>query len=90
MQEGKYNLEGLPAVYASDEEAQTLEILMEDQVTGVKVILLYGVLSELDIITRSVIIKNAGEASVTIRKAQSACLDFLHGRQSRRRDRGTG
>ena len=25
------------------------------------------------------IIKNAGEASVTIRKAQSACLDFLHG-----------
>ena len=44
INDGKYNLEGLPAVYASDEEAQTLEILMEDQVTGVKVILLYGVL----------------------------------------------
>jgi hypothetical protein len=35
--DGKYNLEGLPAVYASEEEAQTLEILMEDPVTGVKV-----------------------------------------------------
>ena len=33
--DGKYNLEGLPAVYASEKEAQTLEILMEDPVTGV-------------------------------------------------------
>ena len=41
--------------------------------------LLYGVLEKEDIITRSVIIKNAGKAPVTVKKAQSACLDFLHG-----------
>ena len=41
--------------------------------------LLYGVLEKEDIITRSVVIKNAGESQIIIKKAQSACLDFLHG-----------
>ena len=76
---GKYNLKGLPAVYASDEEAQTLEILMEDPVTGVMVILLYGVLSELDIITRSVCIKNESNGKIYLNKIESASLDFLYG-----------
>ena len=76
---GKYNLEGLPTVYASDEEAQTLEILMEDQVTGVKVILLYGVLSELDVITRSVCVKNGSKGKIYLNKIESASLDFLYG-----------
>ena len=75
----KYNLKGLPAVYASDEEAQTLEILMEDPVTGVMVILLYGVLSELDIITRSVCIKNESNGKIYLNKIESASLDFLYG-----------
>ena len=79
IHDGKYNLEGLPAVYASDEEAQTLEILMEDQVTGVKVILLYGVLSKLDIITRSVCIKNESNGKIYLNKIESASLDFLYG-----------
>lgn len=79
IHDGKYNLEGLPAVYASDEEAQTLEILMEDPVTGVMVILLYGVLSELDIITRSVCIKNESNGKIYLNKIESASLDFLYG-----------
>lgn len=44
IRKGKYNLNGLPAVYAGEEEAQTLEILMEDPVSKVRVLLLYGVL----------------------------------------------
>lgn len=76
---GKYNLSGLPAVRARENEAETLEILLADPNTNMEIHLLYGVLEKEDIITRSVIVKNAGEASVTIRKAQSACLDFLHG-----------
>ena len=51
--DGKYNLKGLPAVYAAEEEAQTLIIYMKDQVTGLQVELLYGVLPEYDVITRS-------------------------------------
>lgn len=76
---GKYTLKGLPFVRAEENEAETLKIILEDPVTKVELRLLYGVLEKEDIITRSVIIKNAGKAPVTVKKAQSACLDFLHG-----------
>ena len=77
--DGKYNLQGLPAVYASEQEAQTLEILMEDPVTGVKVVLLYGVLPAQDIITRSVCVKNESSGKIYLNKIESASLDFLYG-----------
>ena len=51
IKKGKYSLSGLPAVYASDTEAETLEIYLEDPVTNVQAVLLYGVLPERDIIT---------------------------------------
>ena len=76
---GKYTLKGLPFVRAEENEAETLKIILEDPVTKVELHLLYGVLEKEDIITRSVIIKNAGKAPVTVKKAQSACLDLLHG-----------
>lgn len=77
--DGKYSLEGLPSVYAQETESQTLEILMEDPVSGVKVILLYGVLPELDIITRSVCVKNESNGKIYLNKVESASLDFLYG-----------
>ena len=79
ISQGKYGLKGLPAVYASEDEAQTLEILLEDSVSGVQVQLLYGVLEQKDIITRSVRITNHGNGSIMVEKAASACLDFLSG-----------
>ena len=77
--EGKYALEGLPAVYADPGEAWTLEVYLRDPVTGLKAVLLYGVLPELDIITRSVRVKNEGSEEICIEKISSACLDFLSG-----------
>lgn len=79
IKKGKYGLPGLPAVYANEEEAETLEVIMEDQVSGLKVSLLYGVLPEFDIITRSVVIKNEGQHAVVLEKVQSACLDMVYG-----------
>lgn len=79
IRKGKYGLKGLPAVYAGEDEAQTLEILMEDPVSRVQVLLLYGVLEKEDILTRSAIITNQGENGITIEKAASACLDFVDG-----------
>lgn len=76
---GKYGLEGLPAVYATEEEAETLEIVLEDAVSKVQVQLLYGVLEREDIITRGVVITNGGEKEITVEKAASACLDFISG-----------
>ena len=76
---GKYGIPGLPAVYASEEESQTLDIHLGDEVTGLAVTLRYGVLPSLDVITRSVVIRNQGRASVTLDKAQTVCLDFPYG-----------
>ncbi|MCD8068595.1 MAG: alpha-galactosidase, partial [Lachnospiraceae bacterium] len=51
IKKGKYALRGLPAVFADEEEAQTLSVLLKDSVNGVQVELLYGVLESEDIIT---------------------------------------
>ena len=79
IKKGKYGLPGLPAVHADGQEAETLEILLEDSVSGVQVRLLYGVLEKEDIITRSVKITNCGKENIIVEKAGSACLDFLSG-----------
>lgn len=77
--EGKYSIPKLPAVYAEEKEAQTLEIVLEDAAFHIEVVLKYGVLPELDVITRSVVIKNCGKEEVYIEKAYSAALDFVQG-----------
>ena len=79
IRKGKYELEGLPAVYAKEEEAETLEILLQDRVSKVEVRLLYGVLEKEDIITRSAKVLNQGEDRIIVEKAASACLDFVTG-----------
>ncbi|MGI5894299.1 MAG: alpha-galactosidase [Candidatus Merdivicinus sp.] len=76
IRQGKYALDGLPAVYATDSEASTLDILMEDPLTGAEVHLLYGVLEGYSAITRAAIIRNGGKAPFFIEKAASAAVDF--------------
>lgn len=73
---GKYSIPGLPAVYAREEEAETLEIILKDTATDVRVVLKYGILENLDGITRSVVIINDGEKSVTINRAHSLSIDM--------------
>ena len=79
IRKGKYALPGLPAVWADEAEAQTLEIVLADENVGMEVHLLYGVLEEVDVITRSAVIRNIGTETVTIEKAAAACLDFVSG-----------
>lgn len=79
IKKGKYCLKGLPAVWAGEEEADTLEIVLKDVVSNIEVSLLYGVLADADIITRSAVIRNKGNSKVTIKKAAGACLDFFTG-----------
>lgn len=76
---GKYSLDGLPALFDHKGDAQTLEILMQDDVTGLEVRLLYGVFEKQDVITRSVIVKNHSKEKVQIEKILSANLDFSYG-----------
>lgn len=77
--EGKYHLPDLPSVYASSQEARTLEIVLADQQANVEVTLLYGILSDLDVITRAVKIRNIGKEDITLSHMASASLDFLNG-----------
>lgn len=79
ISKGKYGLKGLPAAYADESEAETLEIFLKDKVTGLKAVLMYGVMYDKDVITRSVKIVNEGQGKVFINKVQSACLDFVSG-----------
>ena len=78
---GKYRLPGLPAVYAEDaaDEAESLKIILEDERLSLRVELLYGVLPKLDVITRSVVVRNLGSASLCVEKLLSASLDFVGG-----------
>lgn len=83
IKEGKYSIPNLPAVYADENDtetkAYTLEIIMEDEHSGLLVTLYYGVIPKYDIITRAEKIENVKENSIVIDKAQTACIDFLDG-----------
>ncbi len=79
IQGGKYSLQGLPAVFAHEAEAQTLAILLEDVHSHIQVELLYGVLPALDVITRAARIRNAGAGTVILEKVGSGCLDLPYG-----------
>lgn len=79
LKKGKYEIPGLPAVYAGEEEAETLEIYLKDAAADIEIILKYGVLEQSDVITRSAVIKNEGSAAVTVTSAHSFCLDIPYG-----------
>lgn len=77
---GKYTVPGLPALYAQDgNQADTLVIIMKDDVQDVCVKLYYGVLEDLDVITRTVYVENRGDAPVFLERIMSMCLDKPYG-----------
>ena len=76
LRPGKYVLEGLPAFFGNEEEAQTLAVFLEDKTAQVSVELLYGVFEKEDLITRAVRVVNRGDSIVLLRRAASLCLDF--------------
>ena len=78
IKEGKYALEGLPAMYQGEEKAETLEITLEDKYRNLQVVLYYGVFENLDVITRACKIVNKGEDKVRLLRAYSMGLDFDH------------
>lgn len=74
--EGKPALEGLPATFANENEAETLEITCIDKHTGLEAVLVYTVFDDLDVITRSVRLKNTGAAPLNVKRVLSMCVDF--------------
>ncbi|MBL4937115.1 alpha-galactosidase [Clostridium sp. YIM B02515] len=74
---GKSQLEGLPSTYVeSDEEAETLEIVMLDELVGLRAVLSYTVYENYNVITRSVRFINNGESKLKLLRALSMSIDF--------------
>ena len=76
VKEGKYALEGLPAMYQGEEKAETLEITLRDEYKNLDVVLYYGVFEDLDVITRACKIVNQSKEQVRLLRAYSMGLDF--------------
>lgn len=74
--QGKKPLKGLPATYADQEEAETLEITLIDKLIGLNVILSYTIFNNRNVITKSVQIINKGNEMLKILGAHSCCMDF--------------
>lgn len=74
---GKQPLQGLPAVYTEQpEEADTLEIILEDKLIGLEVVLSYTAFRSYDVITRNARLINHGSQELKILQALSANVDF--------------
>ncbi len=73
---GKPPLEGLPALFAEETQATTLEVEAIDSVTGARVFLLYTVFEEYGAMTRSVRVENSSEYPFDIERVLSLNLDF--------------
>ena len=92
--EGKKELKDLPATFGKNNECTSLEITCLDEDANLEVILIYTVFESLDVITRSVRVKNSGKEEVYLTKVLSMCIDFdglnydmisLHGSWARER-----
>ncbi|KWX75472.1 alpha-galactosidase [Paenibacillus riograndensis] len=76
---GKPALEGLPAVYAeSGDEAETLQLVLEDATAGLRAELSYTVISGFDAVIRSARLTNTGSGPLKLNRALSVALDFPH------------
>lgn len=78
IEDGKPQLEGLPAAWVeTQDEAQTLTVTLKDEPTGLEYDLLYTIYRNVDIITRSVRVRNAGDEDIFLEKAASLQIDFV-------------
>ncbi|MCM1026970.1 MAG: alpha-galactosidase [Roseburia sp.] len=91
---GKPALPGLPATFGGERECMTLEIDGEDRILGMEITLRYSIFEDVDVIARSVSVKNASQDSFFLTRLMSASLDMdsedyrlltLHGSWARER-----
>ena len=68
-----------PAGCRCGSRSDTLIITLEDTRRMFYVHLYYGVMEDLDIITRAVCVENHSEDDIYLENIQSVCVDYLHG-----------
>ncbi|MCR5558156.1 MAG: alpha-galactosidase, partial [Butyrivibrio sp.] len=73
---GKHPLKGLPATYAGEDEAMTLEVTLEDSLAKMTLILSYTIFEKYPVIARHAVFKNNSPERAVLERALSACVDF--------------
>ncbi|GGI13037.1 alpha-galactosidase [Gottfriedia solisilvae] len=74
---GKPILEGLPSTYTDNEEdAETIQIILEDTVLAAELILSYTIFTDLRVIIRSAYICNKGKNPFFLERFMSTSVDF--------------
>ncbi|MBQ8188122.1 MAG: alpha-galactosidase [Clostridia bacterium] len=73
---GKPAVDKYPAVYAGDDEADTLIITAKDPADGVTFKLYYTAMRDLPAVCRRVVIENTSDNAIDLERAYSASVDF--------------
>ena len=73
---GKPKLKDLPATYSEDNDCETLEIILSDELIKSKIILSYSIYEDFGVICRNVRFENNGEKKLIIDNAMSASIEF--------------
>lgn len=74
--EGKPEIPKIPSTFAEKNEAETLEIICEDDTAGIRVYLYYSVFADSGIIARYQRVENIGEQTVMLQNVQSISLEL--------------
>ncbi|MBQ6152160.1 MAG: alpha-galactosidase [Ruminococcus sp.] len=78
--QGPFTLTGLPTAFATkNDTVDTLELVIEDAVSKVRVTLLYSVFEEADIIMRAARVHNGGEKTINLKRIMSLNIDYMNG-----------
>lgn len=89
---GKKKLSGLPATWGDD--CDSVDVILRDKATNLKVVLTYTAFRNTDAVTRSVKVVNEGTKNIYLTRVLSACVDMdqedyqmlsLHGSWARER-----
>ena len=80
MYRGPFTIKGMPTAFANENDTvDTLELVIEDAVTRVRVTLLYSVFEEADIIMRAARVHNGGDGEISLKRIMSLNMDYMNG-----------
>lgn len=74
--QGKPILKGLPATFGNENECTTLELVCMDKPLNLEITLIYTVFEDVDALTKSVRVTNAGKNPIYLTKVLSSCLNI--------------
>jgi alpha-galactosidase len=76
---GREPIPGLPYAHGTEDEAETLTILLKDPVNGLHAELHYHLFADVDVLTRHMTVLNLGDEAFHLEQAMSATLDMEDG-----------